>query len=180
MTDMDQEKINLNQKRICKRIRYLKNRILEVLEHPDDTVVFNNPQFCDFNVLCGSETFYVSKCFLAQKSLVFASMFTSGMKEVQKGELIIVDDVEAVKAMLLFIHQNTEVDNVDLAMKVIRLAHLYEIKLLMIHCELLLLENIDEDRAEECLLLARKLKIDCLVQQYQKRRHQNCQGNNRR
>ncbi|CAD5205873.1 unnamed protein product [Bursaphelenchus okinawaensis] len=137
--------------------------MLEVVEHRNDTVVFNNPRFCSFKVLCGSETVFVSKCFLAQKSPVFASMFTSGMKEDQRGELVMVDDVEAVKAMLLFIHQNTKVDTVNLAMKVIQLAHRYEIKLLMLQCELQLLENICEDRAEECLHLARKLKMDYLT-----------------
>ncbi|CAD5205851.1 unnamed protein product [Bursaphelenchus okinawaensis] len=93
---MAQAKLNLNQKRICGRIRYLKSRMLEVLEHQDDTIVFNNPQFCDFKVKCGSDTFFVSKGILAQKSPVFASIFKSGMKEVQRGEVVIVNDVEHV------------------------------------------------------------------------------------
>ncbi|CAD5205852.1 unnamed protein product [Bursaphelenchus okinawaensis] len=33
----------------------------------------------------------------------------------------------------------------------------------MLQCELKLLENIGEDRAEECIHLARQLKMDCLV-----------------
>ncbi|CAD5217129.1 unnamed protein product [Bursaphelenchus okinawaensis] len=48
-------------------------------------------------------------------------------------------------------------------MKVIQLAHRYEITLLKMHCELYLLKNMDIDHAEECLLLARKLDMDILA-----------------
>ncbi|CAD5205817.1 unnamed protein product [Bursaphelenchus okinawaensis] len=66
-------------------------------------------------------------------------------------------------AMLLFIHQNIKVDNVDLAMKVLQLADRYDILLLKLQCKLLLMEDVDIERAEECQELAKKLNMDDLA-----------------
>ncbi|CAD5205816.1 unnamed protein product [Bursaphelenchus okinawaensis] len=147
------------QERLC----YLKDRVAEIVEYSEHIQLFNNPLFCDFKVKCYSETFYVSKCCMAQKSPVFASMFTSGMKEAINGELELHDDVDTVKAMLLFIHHNKKVKDIDLAMKVIQLAQLYDIKLLREQCELFLMQNIQSDRAEECQTLAKSLDMGVLA-----------------
>ncbi|CAD5210229.1 unnamed protein product [Bursaphelenchus okinawaensis] len=149
-------------KLLQRNVEYLNDRVSKVNEG-DCEIVFNDRDFSDFKIIVGHETFYVSKCLLAQKSPVFKTMFKSRFNESIMGQLEMVDDPEAVKAMLLFIYEGKKVDNIDLAIDVIQLSHRYEIDILTIQCELYLTEKIKIDRAEECLALARQLNLDYLA-----------------
>ncbi|CAD5207115.1 unnamed protein product [Bursaphelenchus okinawaensis] len=155
-----------NQKAIQERILCLQGRLAEIVEHKDGNNMFNQSEFSDFKVKVGktnTKTYFVSRFLMAQRSSVFQTMFKTQFKEVMDEEMEIKADVNAVEAMLLFIHQNKKVENVDLAMKVVQLAHLYEINLLQDQCELFLLENIKLKRAQECWTVADSLGMDYLA-----------------
>ncbi|CAD5214308.1 unnamed protein product [Bursaphelenchus okinawaensis] len=158
----DEAKLKERQKLIQSRIEKLKRQKNKIKETPDEGV-FNDKCFSDFKIKTGEEVFFVSKGILALKSPVFKAMFQSGMKEVQDGTLVLTEDSEVVRAMLLFMYHNKNVRDVKLAMRVLQLAHRYEIELLRAQCELFLMENIQVDDAEECQLLARSLDLRFLA-----------------
>ncbi|CAD5212556.1 unnamed protein product [Bursaphelenchus okinawaensis] len=164
MSTEKQIKLRQRESLIQSNLCYLKKRVAEIKDDfCEDDAVFNVACFIDFKITTDKETFYVSKCLLAQKSPVFRAMFREEAKEVQDGELKLSDDTDAVRAMLLYIYENKRVDDVELAMEVIQLAHRYEIELLKLQCELFLMENIALDYAEECLTLSRRLNLGHLA-----------------
>ncbi|CAD5217061.1 unnamed protein product [Bursaphelenchus okinawaensis] len=149
------------QKQIQGHINCLKIQASKIVEMPYYLQLFNKPTLSDFKVIVGDKTFHVAKLRLAMKSEVFKNMFESGMKEVLESQLVMNEDEEAVEAMLLHIYAGKKVEDVKLAVKVIQLAHRYEIELLKIQCELVIVQNLkfDVDELYECMLLAKNLDL---------------------
>ncbi|CAD5214334.1 unnamed protein product [Bursaphelenchus okinawaensis] len=149
------KELKSSHRRVEDRIRELKALTKDMRKACDDDI-FNNECYGDFKITTSNETFYVSKFALAQNSPVLKAMFKHQMKEVKNGEMVLHDDSEAVKAMLMYVHHHKTIDDFQLAMEVIQLAHRCEIRLLTLQCELCLLNNIRGEDAEECQALARR------------------------
>ncbi|CAD5217055.1 unnamed protein product [Bursaphelenchus okinawaensis] len=133
------------------------------LRLPHCLELLDNQYVSDFRIVVGKRTFHVSKAFLSAKSKVFKTIFESGMKAAHEGQLILNEDEEAVEAMLLFIYGNKKVDDFNLAMKVIQIAHRYGIELLKLQCEYLIVQNLTVDVAYDCLVMSKRLDLPYLA-----------------
>ncbi|CAD5214771.1 unnamed protein product [Bursaphelenchus xylophilus] len=117
----------------------------------------------DFKVIAGGREFNASRLLLASKSQVFCRMLESSMRETIDGEMTLDDDPFAVEAMLNHISNNWSVDDVDIARKVVELAHRYELRDLKDHCEAVLAENLELKGLKDRLDLAYELELPLLL-----------------
>ncbi|CAD5205503.1 unnamed protein product [Bursaphelenchus okinawaensis] len=76
--------------------------------------------------------------------------------------------------MLQFVNSHKKVESVSLAINVIQLAHLYDIKPLQLQCELLLMENLTMSEVEECERIASMLDLSYLATKCAEIRFFNC------
>uniref|UniRef100_A0A1I7SJG6 BTB domain-containing protein n=2 Tax=Bursaphelenchus xylophilus TaxID=6326 RepID=A0A1I7SJG6_BURXY len=91
-------------------------------------------------------------------------MLLSGLKEDQEGVWNLCDeDPDAVEAMLKHIYMNTKIDSFKLASSVIPLAHRYDLQDLKNECELVLLEKVTLESAEQAFYLAKKFDLNLLL-----------------
>jgi hypothetical protein len=95
---------------------------------------FDDPDFSDYRVVVGGQTFNVSKVILAKHSPVFKRAISSNMKEGLTSEYKIEDlEVDVIKIMLQFMY-GKDIKNEDLvvAEDVIRAAHRFEVENLVV------------------------------------------------
>ncbi|CAD5217121.1 unnamed protein product [Bursaphelenchus okinawaensis] len=160
---MDPELIKSRHEQVQRHINWLRIQVSKIVEVPHRLELLDNQSLSDFRIIVGKRTFYVSKSFLSMKSEVFKKMFESGMKETHEGQLVLHDDEEAVEAMLFFIYGDKKIEDLNLAMKVIQLAHRYGIELLKLQCEYLIVQNLTLDLACDSLVMSKRLDLPYLA-----------------
>uniref|UniRef100_A0A1I7RK23 BTB domain-containing protein n=1 Tax=Bursaphelenchus xylophilus TaxID=6326 RepID=A0A1I7RK23_BURXY len=151
------------------RRQLLERKIMELRSNvekliPFEDKFFNEPKVSDLKVKVGDKTFHVCKHQLVKKSLVLETMLLSGLKEDQEGVWNLSnEDPDAVEAMLKHIYMNTKIDSFKLASSVIHLAHRYDLQDLKNECELVLLEKVTLESAEQAFYLAKKFDLNLLL-----------------
>ncbi|CAD5208258.1 unnamed protein product [Bursaphelenchus xylophilus] len=148
------------KERLRAQIKVLTERVDRHVELPN--YGFGNPALSDFKIRAKDKTFYVSKYQLAVKSRVFAKMFEVDMNEKKEGVMKLDDDPDVVEAMLKYMYMYKKVEGIELARKVVQLAHRYEIDELKDQCELDMIRGLKEKDAEDILMFSWELKLSTL------------------
>ena len=130
--------------------------------------MYNDKQFSDVRIVCGSEVFHVHKLILCARSPVFKGMLSHENLETKEGKIVIADTDQAlVQIMLKYMYTNKVEKIEDVAAKLITLADFYQLLELKTMCEdalcrMLNTENVMEDLILADRLGASKLKSLCI------------------
>ena len=134
----------------------------------DLTSMYNDEEFSDMKIVCGSEVFHVHKFILCARSPVFKGMLRHDNLETKEGKIDISDtDPALVQVMLQYMYSNM-VDKIEeVAAELISLADLYELLELKTMCEdslclTLNVENVMENLLKADRYGASKLKSLCI------------------
>lgn len=120
----------------------------------------NNEQFSDVKFVVGNQSFYAHKIMLANKSRVFAAMFTTEMIENKKNIVVLEDiEIDTFKELLRYIYEGKTMKINEIAEELLVAADKYEITGLVHMCTEILYNRFTVHNALHLLQLADKLNI---------------------
>ena len=131
------------------------------LENPDCQIthhlghLFDSGRMSDITFLVGKKQFKAHKIIMSARSTVFAAMFEVDGKVGPLASLKIEDiEPDIFEAMLRFLYTDDIQENEELAKKLLAIAQKYQLQLLKLKCEDILMKNISKTNCAEILSLA--------------------------
>ena len=121
----------------------------------DLSTLLSDEKFSDVEITCGERTFSCHKNILSARSPVFKAMFQADMKETASGKVEIKDySPDVIQQMIRYIYSSrpfdeTDVEDREQIMELLRAADQYKLDLLKEACEAKLSESLN---VNNCLL----------------------------
>ena len=124
--------------------------------------------FCDFTIECGTEKLPCHKAILANRSDVFARLFTSQDWAENKENLFQIKDhdPEVVKQMLEFLYTNKIPDDTQCSLELLLIADQFNIEDLIQFCLPEIATTLTCDNALQILDIASKVSNATLLEEY--------------
>ena len=131
-------------------------------------ILLTDKTFCDFTIECGTEKFSCHKAILANRSDVFARLFSSEDWAENKENLLQIKDhdPEVVKQMLEFIYSNKIPDDTQCSLELLLIADQFNIEELIQFCQPELAKSLTCENALQMLDTASKVTNATLLEEY--------------
>ena len=117
--------------------------------------MYNDKEFSDMRIICGSEVFHVHKFMLCARSPVFKGILSHENLETREGKIVIPNTHHTlVSAMLKYMYTNKVEKIEEVAAELISLADMYQLLELKIMCEDALGLMLNVENVLDYLILA--------------------------